>query len=102
MIKYNKNSLEKIVNLFSESAYKVRFEKGNFISGHAVVHDKKVIVVNRFLQIDMKINSLLEILYQIIIDTNILSPGSLKFYRELKKSGLIRNGANNKSKSEEE
>lgn len=101
MIKYNKSNLNKIVGLLTESAYKVRFEKGNFISGHAVVLNRKIVIVNKFLQIDMKINALLEIMYNIEIETGMLSPVSLRLYKELIKSGLIKH--NLKSiKSEEE
>lgn len=89
MLKYNKTSLDKIINIFSESDYKVRFEKGNFVSGHAKVHKKKIIIVNKFLQIDMKINALLDLLFQLKIDKSLLSASSSKFYRELIKSGLV-------------
>jgi hypothetical protein len=89
MLKYNKISLDKIINIFSESDYKVRFEKGNFVSGHAKVHKKKIIIVNKFLQIDMKINALLDLLFQLKIDKSLLSTSSSKFYRELIKSELV-------------
>ena len=101
MIKYNKTNLDKIVGLLTDSAYKVRFEKGNFVSGHAIVQKKKIIIVNKFLHIDMKIIALLEIMYNLEIDIATLSSASLKFYKLLIKSGLIKHDFNI-PKSEEE
>ncbi len=45
--------------------YRVIFEKGNFQSGHCIVLDKKVIVVNKFLSDKVKILTLKDLLQQI-------------------------------------
>ena len=101
MVKYNKNFLKKLVGLLAEANYKVRFEKGNFISGHVVVLQKNIIVVNRFLAIDMKINALLDIMYELKIEKNYLSPNSRKTYVQLIKTGILKNNFK-KSENEEE
>jgi hypothetical protein len=101
MVKYNKNFLDKLVGLLAEVDYKVRFEKGNFNSGHAMVLQKNIVVVNRFLSIDMKINALLDIMYGLKIDKNYLSPNSRKLYIQLIKSGIVKNNLSNPEKEEE-
>jgi hypothetical protein len=39
----------------------VRYEKGNFQSGYAMVENKKIIVVNKFLETEGRISVLLDI-----------------------------------------
>ncbi|MBL0054097.1 MAG: hypothetical protein IPP29_22730 [Bacteroidetes bacterium] len=40
----------------------MRYEKGNFKSGYCVLETKKVVVVNKFVTLENKINTLVEIL----------------------------------------
>lgn len=101
MVKYNKNFLKKLVELLAEADYKVRFEKGNFTSGHAVVLQKNIVVVNRFLSTDMKINALLDIMYGLKIDKELLSPNYRKIYIHLIKAGIMKNNFLNAEKEEE-
>ena len=86
------------MEIFIESGYLVRFEKGNFQSGYAIVKDKRIIVINKFFDIESRINTLLELIGIVVIDVRILTKKSKYFYRELVKSKLIQNI----SKNEEE
>lgn len=45
--------------------YRVLYEKGNFQSGHCIVMDKKVIVINKFLSDKVKIIILKELIQRI-------------------------------------
>ena len=76
--KYTRTTLEKLVKLFEEMQYKVRFEKGNFQSGYCLVESKKIVVVNKFFEVKGRISVLLDILSQISVDYKILSPESLE------------------------
>ena len=49
--KYTPNSLKKIEHIFDEAGYIVRYEKGTFASGFCVLEHKKVVVVNKFLNL---------------------------------------------------
>ncbi len=62
---YTKNTLQKIEELFEELGYLVRYEKGSFQSGYAIVETKKIAVVNKFFETEARINALLEIFDQI-------------------------------------
>ena len=55
-IKYSRHFLNKIEDIFSESDYILRYEKGNFKSGYCVIKDTKVVVVNKFYSLEGKIN----------------------------------------------
>ena len=65
LMKPTVNNLHKLEDLFRNLSYVVRYEKGNFHSGHCIVHNRKVIVVNKFLSDKVKILILNEIIKSI-------------------------------------
>jgi alpha-glucuronidase len=89
MLNYTKTNLNKLIEVLNESGYIVRFEKGNFKSGYAIVKNRKIIIVNKFFDMESRINTLLEIMDLIDIDSRILTPKSKSFHRFLVKSKLL-------------
>jgi hypothetical protein len=81
--KYTPNTLKKLEQLFEEMSYIIRFEKGNFNSGYCLLEEKKIVVINRFLNIEGKINALAEIVPTIAVTESDLSGEMLKFYHQL-------------------
>lgn len=81
--KYTPNTLKKLEQLFEEARYIIRYEKGNFNSGYCVIEDRRVAVINRFLNVEARINVLLEILPSIEIKEEELSGEMLKWYKQL-------------------
>lgn len=90
MIKYTKTTLQKLVDLYQQLDYSVRFEKGHFQSGYALVHENKIAVINKFFDTESRILALIEILGQIIVDEEKLDQKSLIFYKSLQKEGLVK------------
>lgn len=88
MIKYSKHFLNKLEDLFSESDYVLRYEKGNFQSGYCVLKDTKVAIVNKFYTLDGKINCLLEILKEVELDTTHLNDKNKGLLKELSQTTL--------------
>ncbi len=82
-IKYTVQFLKKVEQIYEEAKYIVRYEKGNFASGYCMLEHKKVVVVNKFLNTEGRINALLEILPSIRIGQNLLSEASLKMLGQL-------------------
>lgn len=82
-IKYSKHFLNKLEDVFSESDYILRYEKGNFKSGYCIIKETKIVVVNKFYSLEGKINCLLEILKSIDFNTERLNPKNQKFYNDL-------------------
>ena len=82
-MKYSKSNLEKLELLFKELEYTVRYEKGNFNSGYCIVEHKKIVVVNRFYDIEGRINILLDILSNIAIDESTLTEKSQQFFKQI-------------------
>ena len=86
MFRYTPAALQKLEQAYREGEYLVRYEKGNFKSGYCVLEDKKVVVINKYFDTESRINSLLDILSQVDIDTNKLSEKSIQFLEHLKEA----------------
>lgn len=85
MIKYNKHYLTKLEDLFAETDYMLRYEKGSFKAGYCVLKDKKIAIVNKYYSIEGKINCLIEIVRQLEIDSTLLSDKNRAFFIEITK-----------------
>jgi hypothetical protein len=81
--KYTPATLRKLEQLFEEARYTIRYEKGNFNSGYCVLEERRVVVINRFLPIEGRINALIEILPSVAIDEAELSSEMLKWYHQI-------------------
>ena len=82
--KYTPNTLKKLEQLYEETNYVVRYERGNFNSGYCILEDKRVVVVNKFLSTEGRINALIEILPTILVKEEELSGEMQKFYKQMK------------------
>ncbi len=84
-MKYTQTNLDKLENILSQSEYVVRYERGTFQSGWCLLEAKKVVVLNKFLNVEGRINTLLELIPQIQIDFDKLTIDSQKLYEEVLK-----------------
>ena len=82
-LKYNQHSLHKIEALFNASEYIIRYERGNFNSGYCILESKKVVVVNKFYDVEARVNCLIEIIGNVLILEDNLDEKQLKFYNGL-------------------
>lgn len=82
--KYTPNTLKKLEELFDEARYIIRYEKGHFNSGYCILEAKKVVVINKFFNVEGRINALIEILQNIAIKEEELSSEGLKLYHQLR------------------
>lgn len=83
MSKYTKATLEKLEAIFEQLDYKVRYEKGNFRSGYCIVEDKKVVVVNKFFDLEGRVQTLLDILLNMDLDLSVIAESSQSFLNRL-------------------
>jgi len=82
-LKLTKNTQQKLRSLYEEIGFSVRFEKGNFKSGYCLIKDSRVAIINKFLPLEGRIQSMLDILPQIEVDVEQLSDEGEKFYTEI-------------------
>ena len=87
-IKYTNHFLHKLEDIMSETDYILRYEKGNFQSGYCILNESKVAVINNFFALEGKVNSLVEILRSIKVDTSKLSEGNRKLFSEITNNQL--------------
>ncbi|RZS97031.1 hypothetical protein [Cecembia calidifontis] len=69
-VKYTKNFLDKLENIFAASEYILRYEKGNFKSGYCVLKESKIVIINKYYTLDGKINALLDIIKELGFNPN--------------------------------
>jgi len=82
-MKYTQTTLDKLDKLVAEAGYVLRYERGNFQSGFCILEEKKVVVLNKFLQTDGRINTLIDLIPQLEINTDALSEDSKKLYFDI-------------------
>ncbi len=81
-MKYTQATLDKIEKVLDETGYIIRSERGTFQSGYCILEQRKVVVLNRFLQTEGRINTLIDIIPQLSVNPDILSPETRKTYDE--------------------
>jgi len=82
-MKYNQSALDKIEKILDETGYVVRYERGNFQSGYCILEERKVVVLNKFLQLEGRINTLIDLIPQLTIAPDLLTPEARKTYEEV-------------------
>lgn len=91
MIKYTQAFLSKLEDIFVEADYILRYEKGNFKAGYCLLKDKKIIIVNKYFNIESRINCLIDLLKNIELQAEQLSEKSQKLINEIHNNSLINN-----------
>jgi hypothetical protein len=82
-MKYTQTTLDKLERILDEAEYIVRYERGNFQSGYCILEQKKVVVLNKFLQLEGRISTLIDIIPQLRMVPENLSPEVRRFYDEV-------------------
>jgi hypothetical protein len=71
-MKYTQSALDKLEAIVEQAGYLLRYERGTFQSGYCVLEEKKVVVLNKFLQTEGRINTLIDLIPQLKIDSELL------------------------------
>src|SRR5579875_3793345 len=82
-MKYTQATLNKIEKLIEEAGYIVRYERGTFQSGYCILEQKRVVVLNKFLPLEGRINTLIDLIPQLKMDAGILTPESKKVWDDI-------------------
>ena len=88
-MRYTQTTLEKIEKILDEAEYIVRYERGNFQSGYCILEQRKVVVLNKFLPLEGRISTLIDIIPQLKITPELLSPEARRIYEEVLSASLI-------------
>ena len=82
-MKYTQTTLDKLEQVVEEAGYILRYERGTFQSGYCILEQKKVVVLNKFLQLEGRINTMLDLIPQLEINTELLTEESQKLYKDI-------------------
>lgn len=82
-MKYTATTLKKLEDILGESDFTLRYERGTFQSGWCLLEAKKMVVLNRFLHTEGRINTLLELIPQLDITFDKLTHESQKLYEQI-------------------
>lgn len=82
-MKYTQSSLNKLESIPEQSGYVLRYERGTFQSGYCILEERKVVVLNKFLQIEGRINTLIDLIPQLDINTELLTGEAKKVYMDI-------------------
>jgi hypothetical protein len=90
-MKFTQSYLDKLEDILGESDYVVRYERGTFQSGWCLLEQKRIVVLNKFLDTEGRINTLFELIPQLNIDFDKLTRESQKLYEEVMKKSVLEN-----------
>ena len=82
-MKYTQTTLDKLEAVVEEAGYVLRYERGTFQSGYCILEQRKVVVLNKFLQLEGRINTMLDLIPQLEIHAESLNEESQKLYKEV-------------------
>ena len=88
MLTLTNHTLEKLEMLLKTAGYKVRYEKGNFKTNASLLQNSKVIVINKFSNLESRIQSIAELARELEIDYKILDEKQVAFLQQLKQTNL--------------
>jgi hypothetical protein len=84
MARLTKGYLSKLEDLVSEGGYIVRYERGNFKSGYCILKENRLVLINNFLPLDGRINTMMELAVNLELEEEQLSEKSRKLLSEIR------------------
>jgi hypothetical protein len=87
-MKLTQTTLDKLEDILGESEFVVRYERGNFQSGWCLLEARRIVVLNKFLNLEARINTLLELIPVLDIQFDKITHESQKLYTEVKRLSL--------------
>jgi hypothetical protein len=82
-MKYTQTTLDKLEAITEHAGYVLRYERGTFQSGYCILELKKVVVLNKFLQIEGRINTLVDLIPQLDVNTDALPEDLKRIYMDI-------------------
>ena len=88
MLTITNHTLEKLELLLKTAGYRVRYEKGNFKTGACLLQNSRIIVVNKFANLDSKIAAVADLARTLKIDHKLLDEKQAAFLNQIKQTQL--------------
>jgi hypothetical protein len=88
MLTLTTHTLEKLEILLRTAGYRVRYEKGNFKTGACLLLSSRIVVVNKFSNLESKIHAIVELIRELDIDYSELDEKQITFLQLIKQTKL--------------
>jgi hypothetical protein len=88
MLTLTTHTLEKLEILLRTAGYRVRYEKGNFKTGACMLLDSRIVVVNKFSNLESKIHAITELIRELELDYDLLDEKQVTFLQQIKQTKL--------------
>lgn len=82
------HTLEKLEQLLKYLGYKVRYEKGNFKTGSCLIENNRMVVINKFSNLETKIEALIALIKILKFEDSSLTDKQKIFYYSLQQTKL--------------
>jgi hypothetical protein len=82
------HTLEKLELLLKSAGYRVRYERGNFKTGACLLQHNRMVVINKFSNLESRIQAIAELARELEIDQNLLDDKQTAFLHQLKQTKL--------------
>jgi hypothetical protein len=82
------HTLDKLESLLKALDYRVRYEKGNFKTGACVLENSRVVVVNKFSNLESKIQGLADLIATLEVQDQLLDDKQEQLLNQLKQTTL--------------
>ena len=82
------HTLDKLELLLKALDYRVRYEKGNFKTGACVLENSRVVVVNKFANLESKIQGLADLIATLEVQDQLLDDKQKQLLNQLKQTTL--------------
>lgn len=87
-LSYTQHTLDKLEVLIKNLGFKLRYEKGNFKTGSCILENDRIVIVNKFSNLESKINSLADLVQRSETDENLLDEKQKAFLYVLKQTKI--------------
>lgn len=82
-MKYTRGLLKKLEELAEQIGYKLRYEQGHFQACYCRVESRKLIIINKFFDLEGRINCFFELLPGIPVDQSMLDEDIVHNYQKI-------------------
>ena len=87
-LSYSQHTLDKLETLIKNLGFKLRYEKGNFKTGSCILEKDRIVIVNKFSNLESKINSLADLIQRAETDDSLLDDKQKSFLYLLKQTKI--------------
>ncbi|MBK0378616.1 hypothetical protein [Mucilaginibacter segetis] len=88
MLTITNHTLEKLELLLKTAGYKVRYEKGNFKTNACLLQNSRVVVINKFANLESRIAAVAGLARELDIDYKLLDEKQAAFLHQIKQTKL--------------